>query len=108
MFESLRIGRDDAMLDDGLPAVHTFDRLGHQGDRGIDGNVRTVALHDRLKGIVRRLSNREGGTLERGPARVHLNPLHAEVVDARQADSRAKSFVFSPSVVEPRLTAWRA
>jgi len=23
-------------------------------------------------------------------------------------DSRAKSFVFSPSVVEPRLTAWRA
>src|SRR5207302_11130666 len=90
MFESLRIGRDDAVLDDGLPAVHAFDRLGHQGDRGIHRDLRTVALHARLKGIVRSLSDREGRPFERGPARVHLNQLHAEVVDARQEDRCAE------------------
>src|SRR2546430_9085930 len=48
MFESLRIGRDNSVLDDGLPTVHTLNRLGHQRGRGIHGDVRTVAFHDGL------------------------------------------------------------
>src|SRR6266566_1620659 len=90
MFEALRPGRDDSVLDLRGAAVHALDCLRRQGDRFLDTQVGPVPLDDRLKRLVRGLPDREGRALERRAARVHLDQLDAEVVDARHDDRRAE------------------
>src|SRR5438552_985279 len=86
VLERLRCGRDERVLDDRLAAVHGLDGLGGQGEGRFDREIGAIALDDRLEGFVGGLPNREGGALERGPARIHLKELHPQVVHACQED----------------------
>src|SRR6266516_7765715 len=90
MFEALRPRRDASVLDLRRAAIYALNRLRREGNRFLDVQVRTIALDDRLERLVRGLADREGRAPERRPARVHLDQLDAEVVDARHDDRRAE------------------
>src|SRR5256712_13863023 len=68
----------------------SLDRLRGECDGLLDAEVWSIPLHDRVEGLVGRLADCERGALERRPARIHLDELHPERVDARDHDGCAE------------------